>query len=227
MPDFLPRRHHDLADWLRNAAEAFVESPQTYRLTPERAAAFAEQVAGYRSLLARTLVPGTRTAVSVRAALDARAEVTSEARSLVGMCRHELDGAQLVRIGLRPRSLNRRRLPGPTAPAGLRLLKLTSEAVELVAFDPSASWRAAKPRRAAGVWVKLALPDRAHLPPDQWHHLGGSGRTRVRLALPTDLPPGTPLRFAACWISPTCEAGPFGDALGVELPRLGLSLVAA
>ena len=232
MPDYLPRREGELAQWTGAFALKVGADPGWFAASAAEAAGY---VALQRSFAAAYRVsqgPSTRTPVAVREKDGLRDELVRATRSLVGRARARpgVTGAELLSLGLRvgPGRGHHPRLKVPTMPPRLSVVSVRGRRFELEARDREATHRRAMPRGAAGLVLLASIRARPGAEMSDWWWVAQASRPRswVSLAGKQGLSGGDWVWFRAQWYSPTGGLGPWSEAVRarvgdeMEMPTL-------
>src|SRR4051794_38569873 len=98
--DFLPRSDAELAAWSANFSGRLNESPETYGVPPERAAAYAVLSDDFLEHYRAAAAPITRTGPAVASKNEVRARLKREARLLSLYIKSQADVTEAQRLSL-------------------------------------------------------------------------------------------------------------------------------
>lgn len=155
MPDFLPRGEGDRIAWTGRFALGLAASPSKYGFTVERVERYLTQQRDAAEAWRRAWSPSTRTPVAVRVKNEQLAALLGKTRQLVAQVRGRpgLSDADLVGLGLRPRSRSRRRLRVPDRLPALRVTPTLRGVLEFWVIDPARPGSRAKPRGVHSLYL--------------------------------------------------------------------------
>lgn len=218
MPDFLPRRAAEMVDWTRSFSQTIREDPTAFGLSAQEADDYAELQEAYALAYRRSQDPSTRSPAQVQAKDTALKALKERTRQLAWRVRAAIgkQNPALNRLGLKPRSYNRRALPAPVSSPRLRLTPTIGSDVVLQLEDRDRLGKA-KPRGVAGAIVMVYVGDTPPRDVMDWTFAFGTTRTRLSVPLPKGLSPGTRVWYAAWWQSPTGEPGPTSEPVSTRV----------
>jgi hypothetical protein len=221
---FLPNPDAALLGWSLNFKMLINSTPAEYGIAPARAAAYAVLHDTYAAALAAS-DPPIRSRSSTANKNDARAALRTEASFLSRIVKGTatVTAAQKVALGLNVRARHTP-VPPPTAAPGLKVLSVRGWTVHIALYNPANSRR--KPTGVDGATIFTYVGATPPTDLAQWSYEGHTGQSRLDVAFPNTLPPGTTVWFAAFWFNPRMQSGPACAPVSAELRGDGVAMAA-
>jgi hypothetical protein len=210
MPDFLPRRDEELAQWVKNFDRLIYAAPGQYGLTDEQAAELHGVVEDFLRALQAATQPGTRTRVAVAGKDAARGAMKAMVRRACAVVKGQahLTPADIVEVGLRMRK-KQSKIPRPTTEPLISVMPLLGRnAVRVRLGDKDAPSRKAKPRGVDAATFFYCLEDEETGGPGAWRYGGMASRTTFDIKLPSAMRLGQRVWVRAFWINSKAQRGP-------------------
>ena len=223
--NFLPGSDAELGLFTQRLLAVLTQRPGVYGIVDPELAAYGEAQRGYAEALRVAQAPGTRTTVAVTLKDTARRELVRLTRGVVRqvVARPGLSGADLVRVGLRPRERARRRVGRPGRP-WLRMRGVTGQTVEVELRDLERVSRRGRPADTVGAVVLVAV---GAVPPaslTDWRLYGHTNGLKVRVHCGVEVEPGAKVWVTAMWLNTRCETGPAAEPVSA---RVGFEMLVA
>jgi hypothetical protein len=221
--EFFPRREAELYSWSANVATQLLARPEEYPLRDGVAEAFAAVQARYAQAYTRASRPETATRAANLARREARAAMIAQLRRINGQLRANaclgVTPALLVNLGLDPRGRGGHspRLPRPESAPTVALLWVRGQTAR-VRLLASGTDRRGRPRGVAGANLYWHAGTDAPTALGDWKFLMDTGRTRLTIRFPAELPPGARVWVVARWKNPRLQCGPPSIPLHFNLP---------
>jgi hypothetical protein len=214
---FLPRREAQLVNWLVNFAAKVQADPAAYGVAPATASGLAAAVAAFEAAFVVATSPSTRTVSAVAAKNGARDAAVRLARTVAASIRASasVPSAAKIDLGLHVRtpapprlSSRSESLGAPTAAPALAPIGLAVGSVSLVASDPAAPTRRAKPAGVTGILLFTAVGDAPAQRPGDASLAGVFTRTRLTAEFSPEHR-GKVATFFARYVGPRGTLGPW------------------
>ena len=219
--DYIPEQDLRASCWMKRFARELVADPLAYRTTEEHAAQVDAAVLTFRTALAISWPPATRSMTKVRAKNDARkaAELLIRSESQRIRTDPQISSELKVRIGLKPRAKRRRSIAPPESVPVLIVRSENSGAVTIRVSDSQRNGRA-KPRGSVGMQLYQRIVPRelvstltksdSTITEPRWQFVGVYGSTPIQINPKTN-EPGDLICLAARWMTRRGETGAFGQ----------------
>ena len=226
--DFFPRRDAEFAQWAAYLRDKIVLKPEAFGLTPELVAPVSPMVDELLLAQRRASDPGTRTRPAVRERNELRKAVEKEARRLVRQIQACPFVTTVQRVELRI-SLRGRggRNPHAPVPDSAPIVLVESVKGRVVHLRLMVSNGAPRRGRAVGAKVAFVFWYAGEEPPARvkdWGPPIAALKTKLDVAIPADVPPGTKISFVAHWANARFQRGP-GSAVATAHVGGGVALV--
>jgi hypothetical protein len=223
MPDFIPRPDAHAVQWANHFAATLCADPAAFHIPPERAATFKLLADDFAAAYQLTTTNDGRTPSSIYRKDAARAAMSMTVRLLAKCLRSNpnLTEAQLLSVGLKPISRNRRPYGRPASPPRLYVLRTRREQVKVRLRSIESPTRSAKPRGIGSATILRFIGDEPSASLADWQLAGHTSRTTTELKLPRDLAPGTKVWHIAQWNSTSGVGGPMSERVMTWIPFAG------
>ena len=197
------RTEADLYAWANNLARLVGADPGAYFIDPGVAAELVARTAEYTSAYQVASNLGTRSRVDVARRNDCRDRLLPVARMVAMAIKldQRISDEQRVSLGLNvaKRPTNR---PVPDGPPGLKIVdRISTHITVQLTHNLGGTGRRGKPRQADGAVLYWHVGAEAVTEASGWTYAGTFSRTRVTVALPAHLPPGTPVQLMGFWFN--------------------------
>jgi len=207
---YLPTADLDLAPWATEFGRTLSASTALYGVSAEEAAHYVTLAAAFAQSV-KDCEPATRTMILTAKKRQNRDALLAETRRIVKIVDGQRDVTPVQRfaLGVKPRRTPTRRAAPQDRPAiGVEGVEGLSIRLRIV----DAPGRSGKPDNVIGVILFCAVSvDGNDVHAVQSLQFAGTySRNSILFTFDTWLPPGTPVCFAAQWLSRTLKAGPMG-----------------
>lgn len=249
--NFVPGSDSGLLSWSRNYAARVAAEPGHFTVSADMAARLVAAQAAFAQAYDASHNSRTRGPRATAVKNGCRAALIAEVRASARIIRSPVGATptQMVSLGLTVRRKPRRRVPVPTTRPRLHVVAVQGNRFDLLlrpslGGDPHESGGTRRKGRPVDVNGALVFrfvgprPTPIQDPPpwcgraealsptlsEGWVLASTTNQTRLTVALPATLRPGTMVWFAACWTNARAECGPVGTLTPTTLGYGGITL---
>ena len=148
-----------------------------------------------------------------------RSQLIDATRSLAATVRNHpsVTDAQLVALGLRPKTKVRRIIPTPSDSPIVKLKAIDGRRIAVRLTDTNRPTSRARPRDVALATIFTSIG--GHEPSDAsaWRWAASSSKTTIELTMNESAAPGTRVWVTACWQNRKADQGPLSAPVSVRL----------
>lgn len=224
--DYLPAREGDLLNWSRNFSDQLNVAPESLGVTVAQAAQYAALNDAYAAAYMAATNPSTNSKSSVVVKNEAKAALKANARMLARIIRAmpTVTNDQRVTLGLAVADEHLTPVTVSDDKPLLMLMTTMGRTVRLRIRSNASTFRRARPQGMIGALILsyVAVPHSPEetAPPEsvsRWSYCGHAMRSRFQVTLPADVPAGSKVWIAACWVNTRGGTGPFSAAVSTRI----------
>ncbi len=215
--DFFPRPNGQAVAYTARFSSKLNADPLLYEVSPQYAADYAALQLAFAQLYHATSDPGMARPIDREARREARAALEAKTRSIAGCIRVApgIPPEAKIAIGVKLKRPPRRISRPATAP--IMIIRSVVGRTVTVDLCDAENTRRRRPAGVNGSMIYLHVGDDLPTGDQRWKLARQASPTRVQIAFPSDVAPGTKVWLYAQWMNPRHQPGPPGAPVYAHL----------